>query len=195
MRSRLFVVGVAAILAALIVPATARAAAETAPVLANQGCGALWNPGSDPDGSPTTGTSGVVNHSGSYKLSFEGKAALEANPGYVPNFCDLSIFGKSGQFEIADPNDANSYGDACLAVNTSTGFIVDDTPSACNTQEYLWDEWHAVKDGTYHSNTEWELINDWDGSAYSLTDVGGVTYWEYPDGTYEQQFVWSNSGL
>jgi hypothetical protein len=197
MRNRLFVLGVVVALAVgLGIPAAARAATETAPVLTDQGCGSLWNPGSSPDGEHT-GRYAVVNHSGSYQLTFASQATLDGNPGYVPNFCDLSISNKSGEFEIADPNDANSDGDACLAVDSSGVYVVDDTPAACNTQEYSWDEWQAVSDGTYHSNTEWQFINEWDGGIYCLTDEGDIAYWAACNTgpAYEQQFVWSNSGL
>jgi hypothetical protein len=198
MRSRFLVLGVVATLAAAMgIPAAAQAAPETAPVLTNHGCGSLWNPGSNPDGTPTTGTYGVVTHSGSYDLTFASKSSLESHPGYVPNFCNLSISNLPGHFEIADPNDPGSDGDGCLAVDTATDFIVDDTPSACNTQEYAWDEWHAEAVGTYHGNTEWEFISDESSSSGCLTDVAGLAYWSscYTGSQYQLEFVWSNSGL
>ena len=198
MRSRIFVLGVvAALAAALGISTAAQAATETAPVLANHGCGSLWNPGASPDGAPTTGTYAVVSHSGSYNLTFASKSSLESNPGYVPNFCNLSISNLNGQFEISDPNDAGADGDGCLAVNTATDFIQDDTPSACNTQEYAWDEWHAEAVATYHANTLWELINDDSSSSGCLTDVAGRAYWAACNtgSPYQQEFLWSNSNL
>jgi hypothetical protein len=210
MRSRLFVVGAGVTFALALGASTAAQAAvtsigsvhvnatpETGAGLTDRGCGNLFNPGPAPDGDPPTGTYGWVDYPDGYNMFFEYASTLASDPGYLPNFCNLSISNLNGVFEIGDPNDPGADGDGCLAIDTATGFIHDDTSSACNTQEYPWDEWNAQAVGTWHSDTLYEFVND-DVPGACLTALGGGQAFYLACGSaasYEQEFAWPDSGI
>jgi hypothetical protein len=204
MRSKLLVATAGLILAAALgVPAGAQASASvsrsahatatpaTTAGLVNRGCGFIWDPGSDPDGSPTTGEYALVSGNAlDYALIFQPLS--DAYPG---TFCNVSVTNVNGAFEISDESNCNSAGEcACLAVNTSVGAVVDDTISACNNQDYKWDQWYAVNSGqTYHGQTLWEFKNRYD-NEYLTNDGGYAIYAGLDFGVY-QEFSWNGSNL
>ena len=201
MRSKLAVAAGGLVLAvALGVPVGAQAAVTpsgsahtkaipaTSAGLSLQGCGEIWN--------YEYQEYAYVDYAGDNPLMFK----TYAGAGYSPYFCNISVTNVNGAFEIGDATKENfASGEMpCLAVDTN-GTVHDDTISACNEQDYSWDQWDAINTGhTYHSNTLWEFESkDYNGEC--LTDLYGAGYpavWAtcgYDPGY--QWFAWPGSNL
>jgi hypothetical protein len=158
--------------------------AVTPAVLSLKGCGEIWNEG--------YGMYAYVDYAGDNPLFFQTYES-----GDSPSFCNISVTNVSGAFEIGDLSKENSNGEMpCLAVDTTNSMVVDDTVSACNQQDYSWDQWSAINTGkTYHSNTLWEFKNKKNNVCLMGGYDYGATY--APCGEYPgyQYFVWPDSGL
>jgi hypothetical protein len=187
--------------------AQANAAPATSAGLVQQGCSSLWSEG--PDSSGQEGQYAYVYSDGtgpdpdtSFPTNTLYFAPLTDFGGQgAPDFCNVSVTSINGAFEIMDPNDPNSTDTewGCLAVDTASVTVHDDTPSACYQQDYSWDQWYAINTGsTYHSQTLWEFESR-DVSGYCLTANGySNNIYPSPTGLYEpcgefpayQDFVW-----
>jgi hypothetical protein len=197
MRSKLIGAVAGLILAvALGVPAGAQAAATTsgsaqarlaaaAPAaLSLQGCDELWNYG--------YGEYGYVSYAGNNPLRFKAYSGA----GQSPYFCNISVTNVNGAFEIGDEAKFNNGEMPCLAVNTATQTVDDDSVAACNQHNYAWDQWYAINTGsTYHGNILWQFENRWNGECL-LDDEGfpagfGTCGAEF----LQDDFGWPHSGL
>jgi hypothetical protein len=165
--------------------------------LSPKGYGYIWNPGADPDGSPTTGMYAYVSEGGGSPMAFAPLTELNGD-GYSPwDFENVSVTNVNGAFEIVDLQDPGSDGEyGCLAADTANGTIHDDTPTACYKQDYSWDQWTAINTGgTYHSQTLWEFENkDTHDCIFNNGDDYVALYEPCVDSVYEQ-FTWNGSNL
>jgi uncharacterized membrane protein len=199
MRSKLTVAAAGLVLAvALGVPAGAQAAvtpsgsAHTTSTLAApaalslQGCGEIWN--------SYYMQYAYVDYTGNNPLEFKSYGGS----GESPYFCNISVTTVNGAFEIGDYSQENSSGEMpCLAVDTdsTTEQVVDDTLSACNQQDYLWDQWYAINTGmTYHSNILWEFKNKDNNDCLEETNYGAGIY-AAACGYQDEYFAWPDSNL
>lgn len=118
--------------------------------------------------------------------------ALEfVNDGDEWDFYNVSI-PITGQFEI-------QLGDnGCLAVDSSNGTVVEDTPTACalyGGDGYQWDRWNAINEGIYNGAQVWELKNAYGGEClYDYKQVPAV-YTTCIATDHFEWFSWPDSNL
>ena len=201
MRSRLAVLaGGLTLVAALAVPAGAQASVShsgsahvnatpaTAQSLKQQGCGTIWNEG--------YAQYAWVDQAADWPLTFAPLSYFGVAG--APEFCNLSVTTVNGAFEIMDVNDPGSNGNTwgCLAVDTQTGDVHDDTPSACWDQNYAWDQWYGINTHTtYHSQTVWEFKNKYNGECIKNNGFSWPATYATCGANSQEYFVWTGSNL
>ena len=126
-----------------------------------------------------------------------GNGVLYFNDVSGDEFCNTPI-RVNGQFEIYDISASISGG--CLAVNTTTGYVVEDPDSACQQDGgngYPWDRWTAISI-EYHSNQLWMFQSAYNG--YCIYDDPSkygeaAIYNSCNNSSHDEWYSWPNSNL
>jgi hypothetical protein len=113
------------------------------------------------------------------------------------SYCNVSVPEYNGNFEIWDPTTGG-----CLATESDVpdSAVHEDTAAACTgnsdgKDNYAWDDWFALSEGTYHSQTVWAVFNEYNGGClYDDLQEPAVTTECVSTGQFQtdafEHFVW-----